>query len=97
MHERIRGLEQYKTYVHSQLDQQMYLVIHRGTCTASGPQEHFHQFSLDTITTELKTHAPDLYPLFLDLADVSRVGAGSIAHDCTQRGRDVDDNWVLCT
>ncbi len=71
---RLKALEQQKTYTYSELDRQMYTVMQRGVCTASGPdtQEHFERFSFDAITTELMTHAPDLYRLFLDLGDVRR-------------------------
>ncbi len=72
---RIKALEQQQSVsMEPELHRQMYMVMHRGTCTVSGPDtpEHFSHFSLDAIATELQTHGPDLYKLFMELGDVRR-------------------------
>ena len=40
----------------------------------AGPDtiEHFHQFSLESIAADLKQQSPDLYALFLKVADTCR-------------------------
>lgn len=69
----IKALEQQHS-LRTELDRQMYMVMSRGTYTVNGPDtpEHFSQFSLEAITSELQAHAPDLYKLFMELGDVRR-------------------------
>ena len=65
--------EQSSGYV-QQLDQQMEAVVrHRGS-VMSGPDtsEHFGTFSVDSVISEVKQNAPDVYQLFQVLGKTSR-------------------------
>ena len=44
-------------------------VLQRGHQVVDGPDtlEHFHSFSIDTVITELKSNAPDVYQLMMIL------------------------------
>ena len=56
------------------LSHQMDLVVQHAKHAVHGPDtlEHFRDFSIDAIVAELHEHAPDLYQLFIQLANTSR-------------------------
>ncbi len=93
---KIAAMEQQATYT-TELTTQMFTMMQRGTCIASGPdtQEHFENFSLDAVIAELKAHAPSLYQLFLELGDVRRVARDDSDAITVQTMKATASLWTL--
>ena len=69
---RIKELEQ-QPYCGVTLAHQAYTLTQFGSSLAHGPDtwEHFCQFSLDAVIAEMKSLAPNLYHLFMQLGNTS--------------------------
>ena len=66
LQQRVRELEHHHSIVHQNLVDQMQLLLHPSNAVFHGPDtvEHFNNFSIDSIVSELQTKAPDVVDLF---------------------------------
>ena len=73
VHELESQLEQYQTLFSERMNQQMDAMMNPRHLVFHGPDtiEHLEQFSMDTIISEFKQHAPGLYEVFQSLGKSS--------------------------
>ena len=47
--------------------------------------QHFHDFSLDSVISELRAHTPDVHRLFMTLGGTSRNVTSDDSHPCVEK------------
>ena len=95
---KVKELEQAQraSFVAEDLSKQIGQVIQHGYQVVDGPNtlQHFHDFSLDSVISELRAHAPDVHRLFMTLGGTSRNVTSDDSHPCVEETRAIAS---LCT
>ena len=95
---KVKELEQAQqaSFVAEDLAKQIGQVIQHGYQVVDGPNtlQHFHDFSLDSVISELRAHTPDVHRLFMTLGGTSRNLTSDDSHPCVEEIRAIAS---LCT
>ena len=96
---KVKELEQAQqaSFVAEDLAKQIGQVIQHGYQVVDGPKtlQHFHDFSLDSVISELRAHTPDVHRLFMTLGGTSRNVTSDDSHPCVEEIRPIASLYIL--
>ena len=88
---KVQGLQQAQlsSFAVQELSKQTGLLIEHGHQVVDGPNtiQHFHDFSMDSVISELRAYAPDVHRLFMTLGETSRNITSDDSRPCVEEIR----------